>query len=272
MTRLRLTVAYDGAGFHGFWPNAEVPTVGGTLQAALEQVLNQAVELTCAGRTDAGVHGWGQVVTFDVRDDAVDLDLGSLQVSINTLCGPRIVVRDAAVAPPRFNARASATARYYRYTILNRPVADPFLQHTAWHIYRPLDLAAMRLGCDPLIGHHDFSSFCRGSISPENGEPRSRVRRVFDARWLDLGDDLLRFDIRASSFCHQMVRGIVGMLVDVGMGKLRPGDVMGVLRARDRLVAGTVAPPHGLCLWAVEYPPDTALGDRLADGELEERP
>ncbi|MCB1003935.1 MAG: tRNA pseudouridine synthase A, partial [Acidimicrobiales bacterium] len=129
-SRVRLTVAYDGAGFHGFWPNAGVTTVGGTLQEVLARVLDQPVTLTCAGRTDAGVHAWGQVVTFDVDRAEADLDLPGLQHALNGLCGPAIAVREAAVVPADFDARSSATARVYRYTVLNRPVPDPFLAAT----------------------------------------------------------------------------------------------------------------------------------------------
>ena len=162
-TRVRSTVAYDGAGFHGFWPNDGVPTVGGTLIAAIEQVLTHTIEMTCAGRTDTGVHAWGQVVTFDAFTETLDLE--RLQTSVNKLCGPAIVVREAVEVPPDFDARGSATARTYRYTVLNRAFPDPFLHATTWHVPAPLDLRALTLACDPLIGSHDFSSF----LSPPEG-------------------------------------------------------------------------------------------------------
>ena len=111
----------------------------------------------------------------------------------------------------------------------------------------------MTLACDPLIGSHDFSSFCRRAKAPEGQPPASLVRRVADARWVDLGDDLLRFDISANAFCHQMVRSLVGLLVDVGRGRARAGDVLGILRAEDRRFVPTPAPAQGLCLWSVDY-------------------
>lgn len=248
--RLRLTVAYDGTAFHGFWPNDGVATVGGRLQAAIEQVLDGPIHLVCAGRTDTGVHAWGQVISFDAP---VGVDLAGLRDSLNRLCRPTIAVREAAVAPGDFDARNSATSRSYRYTVLNRPVPDPFLAATAWHVHRPLDLSLLRLGCDPLIGHHDFTSFCRKPPPLGTGEPRSLMRRVTDARWADLGDGVLRFDIAASSFCHTMVRSIVGTLVAMGDGRLRPGDMRALMAARDRHGLPAVAPPHGLCLWSVDY-------------------
>lgn len=243
--RVRMTVAYDGRGFRGFAMQQEVKTVGGELTAAMRKVLGYPVELTCAGRTDAGVHAWGQVVTFDARDDA---DLDALQRSLNKMLGPAIVVREAVVAAPDFDARRSALGRRYRYTVLNRPVPDPFQAGTAWHVEQPLDVRAMELACDPLIGEHDFSSFCR-----RMDENASMVRRVREACWIDLGDGILRFEIEASSFCQQMVRALVGTLVAVGTGTKKAGDMAFVLRSRDRSRAGQLAPPHGLCLWEVSY-------------------
>ncbi len=249
--RVKLVVAYDGSGFRGFAVNPGVETVAGTLGAALQRVLGQVVVLSCAGRTDAGVHAWGQVVTFDV--EAVQLDLVAVQRSVNRQCAPRIVVRQAEVVDASFDARRSARARCYRYTLLNRPVPDPFLAATTWWIERPLDLAAMRLACDPLIGEHDFAAFCRRPQPGPGCDPPSLVRRVLDARWYDLGDGVLRFDVAASSFCHQMVRSVVGTLVEMGTGRRRAGEMRGVMAGGDRARAGQLAPPHGLCLWEVRY-------------------
>lgn len=254
MSRIRLLVAYDGAPFRGFAANRDVRTVAGDLSAAIGQVLGAEVSLTCAGRTDAGVHAWGQVVTFDV-DGAVDPS--RLQQSVNGLCAPSIVVRQAAEAPEEFDARHSATARVYRYTILNRSTPDPFLHGTSWHVAGPLELRSMRAASDPFIGEHDFSSFCRRRevTDPATGRrtDATLVRRVIRAEWNEPGDGLLRFEIEASSFCHQMVRSIVGMLVDVGRGRRTAADVTVALAARNREAAAQIAPPHGLCLWEVRY-------------------
>jgi tRNA pseudouridine38-40 synthase len=162
--------------------------------------------------------------------------------------GPEIVVRDAEFVDTAFDARRSATARSYRYTIVNRDAADPFLARYAWWVSEPLDLAMLRLAADVFIGEHDFASFCRKR--PDKG---STVRRVLTSRWRDEGDGVLQFEIRAGAFCWQMVRSIVGTLVEVGNGRRRPGDLLTVLRAADRGEAAQPAPPHGLCLWDVEY-------------------
>ena len=251
-TRYRLDLAYDGRDFHGWATQDGFRSVQGTREHWISTVLRlpEPVSLTVAGRTDAGVHAWGQVVSCDLPGD---VDLDRLQRSLNRICGPALVVRDAAWADDGFDARFSARWRRYRYTVLNRPVPDPFLAGTTWHVPQPLDLRAMVLACDPLIGEHDFSSFCRRP-KPAPGAPAvSLVRRVRDASWVDEGDGVLRFWIDANAFCHQMVRSVTGTLVDVGLGRRRAGEVMGILRAGDRGAAGTVAPPHGLCLWEVGY-------------------
>ena len=248
--RVRMTVAYDGTGFSGFAPNPGVRTVGGTLRSSLERILRHQVPITCAGRTDAGVHGWGQVVSFDVEEG---VDLEGLVRSVNRMCGPAIAVRDAAVVDATFDARRSATARSYRYTILNTRAGNPLLARTAWHVPDPLDLSVLRLGCDALIGTHDFTSFCRKPKVAAGQEAPSMVREVRDARWHDLGDGVLRFEITASSFCQQMVRAIVGTLVDMGLGKRTPGEMRSIIEARSRSAASGVAPAHGLVLWEVTY-------------------
>jgi tRNA pseudouridine38-40 synthase len=241
----RLLIGYDGTGFRGFAAQPDQRTVEGTLTKAVDKVLRSDVALVCAGRTDAGVHAWGQVVSFDAPPG---MDPQRLLTSLNGMLGPEIVVRGAELMPPGFDARRSARWRYYRYTVVNRSAADPFLARYAWWVEQPLELAALRLAADPFVGEHDFSSFCRRAT----GE-KSLSRRVFESRWLDLGEGVLRYEVRANAFCWQMVRSLVGTMVDVGIGKRRPGDVMGILRSRDRGVAGPPAPPHGLCLWEVGY-------------------
>lgn len=242
---VRLLVAYDGTDFRGFAPQAGVPTVGGVLAEAIEKVVGAPVQLTCAGRTDAGVHAWGQVVTTAVP---AGTDLERLDKALNGMLAPRIVIRETTLAGPGFDARRSAGWRRYRYTILNRTRPDPFLVPFAWWVRERLDMPALRLGADPFIGEHDFASFCRRGPAGS-----STVRTVLESHWTDLGDGVLRYEIRARAFCWQMVRSIVGTLVDVGRGKRRPGEISEMLRARDRAVTGDLAPPHGLCLWEVGF-------------------
>jgi len=253
--RARLTVAYNGTSFHGFAENDGVRTVMGELRDAVERVVRQPVDLVGAGRTDAGVHGWGQVVSCDLPDD-IDLDV--LVRRINRMCGPQVVARSAAWATtPEFSARFSAKWRHYRYDVWNAPEPNSFLAATSWHIPTTLSMHALRLSCDPLIGEHDFSAFCRKPKLVEGQPEPSMKRNVMLARWsevsTDYGSGLLRFEIRANAFCHQMVRAVVGTMVDAGAGRLHAGDIRGILLAKDRQNAGQVAPPHGLTLWEVGY-------------------
>lgn len=247
--RVRATVAYNGESFHGFAVNKGVRTVGGDLTNALARCLRQPVELTCAGRTDTGVHARGQVVSFAASNDA---DLLAVRTAVNRMLGPAIVVRDIATAPEGFDARFDATSRTYHYTVLNRDVPDPFLAATAWHCPLPLDIDAMNAAATAIVGEHDFSSFCRRQDTAD-GTEKSRVRNVCRAEWHADDQDLLRLEIEASSFCHQMVRSITGALVDIGAARRPPEAMAAILAAKDRSKVPNLAPPHGLCLWSVSY-------------------
>jgi tRNA pseudouridine38-40 synthase len=262
LVRLRLVVAYNGSGFSGFAPQRGRRTVGGALEEAIGVVARTRPRVVCAGRTDAGVHALGQVVHVDLP---ASIDLGRLVRAVNRMLAPTVVVRRADVAPWCFDARRSALSRRYRYLVLEAEHPDPLLASLAWHVPPPLDLAAMRLGVDPLLGEHDFRALCRRPPPRQDGEPASLVRRVLDASWHAVpapsGEGrLMCFEIEANAFCHQMVRSIVGLLVEVGRGRRRAGEVSSVLAAGDRSRAGPLAPPHGLCLVAVRYPPDEDLG------------
>lgn len=247
--RVWFLIAYDGTDFRGLAPNPGVRTVVGELQEFLGRLVGSEVTLVMSGRTDAGVHAWGQVLSTDLP---VHLDLDRVKRSINSTFGPEIVLRSIGVADDEFSARHSAVGRRYRYTIVNRDVPDPFLARSAWWVPDPLAVDAMSEAAAHLIGEHDFSSFCR---RPKGEVEVSLVRRVTGAAWHELDPpDVLRFEIAGSAFCHQMVRSIVGFLVAVGRGKRRPDDLLTTLAARDRAAAYQPAPPHGLCLWQVDYP------------------
>jgi tRNA pseudouridine38-40 synthase len=242
--KVKLVVAYDGTEFHGFAAQPGPRTVAGVLLGAITKVLRHDVELSCAGRTDAGVHAWGQVVSFPAQPG---LDPWRLQNAVNSMLAPEVVVRSCELVAPSFDARHSAQWRHYRYTIVNRAMPDPFRDRYTWWVPDKLDLRALRLAADPFIGEHDFSSFCRKK------ENASNVRRVSLSAWNVEDDGVLRYEVRANAFCWQMVRSIVGTLVDVGTGRLKPGDILAIIRAGDRDTAGQVAPPRGLSLWEVGY-------------------
>lgn len=239
----RLDIAYDGSGFKGYARQRGLRTVQGELEAALETVLKTPVSTSVAGRTDAGVHARGQVVSFDVD---LEIDLVRLPRAINGILGPEVSVIEVSPAPPGFNARFSATWRRYRYRIDTRPHPDPLDRVTVWHVARLLDLGAMETTATAFVGEHDFSSFCRAS-----GE-RSNVRRVTELS-IDETAGVIAMWVQANAFCHQMVRSIVGYLYDVGRGFADGAGVADVIAAKDRGGVATVAPAHGLTLWEVGY-------------------
>ncbi|MHB1091093.1 MAG: tRNA pseudouridine synthase A, partial [Ilumatobacteraceae bacterium] len=196
--RARLVISYKGDEFHGFALNPGVQTVASTLEGALAQIMQVPVKLTAAGRTDAGVHARGQVVSVDLPD-RTNLDV--LIRQLNSMCGPSVVVREATWASADFHARYSALWREYRYSVLNSPVPDPFQASTAWHITAPLKLHGMQLACDAIIGVHDFSAFCRKPKSTDEDSYEYSMRRnVMNADWRVIDNEVLRFDIRSNAF------------------------------------------------------------------------
>lgn len=249
-----MTIAYRGDQFNGFAATPGVPSVASTIESALHQVMQESAKVIPAGRTDAGVHAWGQVISVDLPE-RIELDV--LAKQLNALCGPSIVVREASWTQPDFHARYSALWRSYRYTVLNTPVGNPFMVDTSWHVIRPLRLRAMQLACDAIMGEQDFSAFCR-KATHDDGTEKSMRRYVMKADWVDAGEGMLRFDIVANAFCHQMVRSLVGTFVEIGLGKRPPSDMRGLILSQDRTKAAPVAPPQGLCLWEVGYPRDLA--------------
>jgi tRNA pseudouridine38-40 synthase len=251
LRRARFVVTYLGTSFRGFAANVGQRTVMGELTDAVSRIARRPVELTGAGRTDAGVHAWGQVVSGDVP---AELDLGDVARRVNRLCAPEIAIRSAEWAAPDFDARFSATWRRYRYHIWNDPAPNPLVATIVWHVHQPLDVRLMGEAVAPLIGEHDFSSFCRRPKVPEGAEPASMVRIVHDIALTRIDrSPMLRLEITGSAFCQQMVRSITGTLVDVGTHRLSPADVHAIVHAKDRSVAGQIAPPQGLMLWAVGY-------------------
>ena len=251
LRNVRLLVAYDGTDFRGFAHSEGVRTVEGALCGAIERITRRPVELVLGGRTDAGVHGWGQVVNGLIP---ADTDLYRLVSSINQLLRPEISVREPAWVDDSFSARFSATSRTYRYDVWNDRSPNPLVARRVWHVGPPLAVAAMNEAATLLLGDHDFSSFCRRpKPGPGFDEPRLR-RSLQSAEWTRLdASPLLRFEISASSFCHQMVRSIVGTLVDVGLGRVDAETLGTVIAARDRNAAGQVAPPTGLTLWHIGF-------------------
>ncbi len=242
-----MRVAYDGGPFHGFARNPDVRTVQGDLETALAEVLRHPVTLSCAGRTDRGVHARGQVVSFDA--DAARFDAEGLARALNRMLAPEIAVDLVQEVSPDFDARFSCTGRTYRYHVLDRPTPDPLIGHVAWHVREPLDLAAMNVASDEIIGSHDFTTFSKRNKSRPD---ESFVREVRRAGWTRTGP-VARFEVTAGAFTHQMVRSLVGLFVEIGRGRRRAAEMGEALRARDRAAAPSPAPGRGLILWNAHY-------------------
>lgn len=244
MPTFRLDIGYDGSDFHGYARNPGVRTIQGELESALSKIVGHEVKTSVAGRTDAGVHARGQVVSFVV---GTDLDLERVERSLRSMLGPEIATESLTIVDDQFSARYSARARHYRYSVDDTPVADPLLRKAVWHVEGPLDVAAMNRAAAAFVGPHDFASLCRAQ------EGRTTERTVFDASWTRT-DGLVVFEVVASAFCHQMVRSMVALCVDVGRGRLDADEVPAIIAALDRNAAGRgAAPPHGLVLISVDY-------------------
>jgi tRNA pseudouridine38-40 synthase len=243
---VRLLLAYDGTSFRGWAAqrDPEIRTVEGLLSDALALVIGERPSLSVAGRTDAGVHARGQVVSFPTA--SVSTPEG-IALAANAMLGPEVVVRDAGYAPAGFDARFSASARLYRYRIDEGTVADPFRARFVWHRPGRLPLAPMRSAARQLVGELDFAAFCR---QPAGG--RSTTRRL-QRLTVDREGERLELGFRANAYCHQMVRALVGTLVAVGEGRIDPADIPAIVASRDRSAAGQLAPARGLTLERVVY-------------------
>lgn len=261
--RLRLDLAYDGTDFHGWATQPGLRTVQGLLEAALAQVLRvEAAPVTCAGRTDTGVHARGQVVHVDVAPDVLAASAGrsadppteALLRRLNGVLPADVRVRGLREVPEAFDARFSAVWRRYAYRIADHPaLADPLVRRAVLARPRRLDLDAMNAAASGLTGEHDFAAFCK------RREGATTVRTLLDLSWGRDAEGLAVASVRADAFCHHMVRALVGALVAVGEGRRPPSWAAEVLAAGVRDAAVTVVPAHGLTLEEVGYPDDAGL-------------
>lgn len=242
---IAMVIEYDGTYFHGMQRQSTLATAAGELERALCVLFGHEVRIVAAGRTDAGVHATGQVVSCTTTSD---FDLDRLPIAASAMLrGASIAVVRAVEREAGFSARRHALARTYRYRILNRVAPSPLHARRAFHVRAPLDVLAMRAGAAGLIGEHDFAAFC--ATPPQNG---STVRTV-TALSVDRTGEFVDVWITADSFLHQMVRILVGTLIDVGRAKLGPRVVPEILASRNRERAGFTAPGHGLYLERVHY-------------------
>jgi len=271
MTRLRLDLAYDGAAFHGWAAQPGLRTVQGELEGWLGRLLRSEVALTCAGRTDSGVHARGQVAHLDIDDDVDAEALAStLERRLARALRDDLVVRRVRVAPPGFDARFAAVWRRYVYRLTDAPGLDPLLRGLVLKVPGALDVAAMDAAGAGLLGLHDFAAYCK------RREGATTIRTLLDCHVTRVPGGpyagLVEVEVRADAFCHSMVRSLVGALVDVGRGRRPSAWPASLLTTSARSGVVTVLPPHGLVLEEVGYPPDADLAARAAAARARREP
>ena len=244
MPTVKLVLEYDGTCYAGWQRQPDHLTIQEAVEQAIYQVSQATVSVMGAGRTDAGVHALGQVASFCTDRD---WPAYNWMRALNAVLPKDIVVRSSALMDERFHAQHDARGKLYTYRILHRAARPAVDRAFVWHIYKPLNDAAMQEAARSLIGAQDFSSF-EGSLT-DNINPVCHLQRLAVIRH----DDRIHIEAYADRFLKHMVRSIVGTVVEVGLGKRTPGSMVDVLQARDRSAAGQTAPPHGLCLTRVDY-------------------
>lgn len=255
-TRVRLGISYDGTDFTGWARQPGLRTVQGVLEDSLSKVFREPVQLTVAGRTDAGVHAEGQVAHFDTT---AELDAPKLLHRMARFLPKDVRITDARPAPAEFDARFSAMRRHYVYRLTTAPYgADPLRARSVVACKPGVDLDAMRAASRHLLGLHDFAAFCR------RREGATTVRELQRFDWVREGE-LLSAYVSADAFCWSMVRSLVGAVLAVGEGRRTPEWVGSLLTVTERSSSVTVAPAHGLSLVAVDYPADADLAARNAE-------
>lgn len=245
MRNIKLTIEYDGTAYHGWQIQPGLRTIQGVMREQIAQITQKKVNLIGAGRTDAGVHALGQVANFQTESA---IDLSALQRGLNSLLPPDIVITEAQDVEEEFHARFSARSKVYEYHILNRSYPSALQRAYTWFIPHELNLPAMKKCGKLLIGSHDFSSF-RAS----GDESRHSIREIIRLEIERRENDLIVIVIEANAFLREMVRSIVGTLVDVGRGKTSFEEFKEIFGAQDRRQTGMTAPPQGLLLVEVKY-------------------
>ncbi len=267
-----MTIEYDGAGYGGWQKQktvnsqqltvnrkqktenrkqkTEIKTIQGTIENALEKILQEKISLIGSGRTDAGVHALEQVANFKTKNS---LDINSLQSGLNSLLPADIVIKKAREIDEKFHSRYSAKSKVYQYTILNNPFPSSFLRNLTYFYPYPLNLSLLKREVKCLLGRHDFKSFCAsGSGAKDTIRTIKRISvEKFPAIRYPLSADLIFFTIEADGFLYKMARNIIGTLIDINREKIK--NIKDVLTAKERTKAGATAPPQGLCLLKVKY-------------------
>lgn len=245
MRTIKLLIEYDGTNYLGWQVQSKGQTIQGVIEENLKKLTGDPARLTGSGRTDGGAHAIGQVAHFRTRSR---MDLHSIQRALNSLLPPDIAIKGIEEAGENFHARKQVRSKVYEYRIINQPLRSVFHRDYTWHIPQGLDWEEVKKATQKLIGEHDFSSF-RSVGTPT----RTAIRRVMRAEWKRGRDGTIRFEIEANGFLKQMVRAIVGTLIEVGKGKINSEEFQKILESKDRKKAGPNAPARGLFLKEVKY-------------------
>ncbi|MDY6856582.1 MAG: tRNA pseudouridine(38-40) synthase TruA [Thermodesulfobacteriota bacterium] len=245
MRNIKLVTEYDGTNYHGWQVQPNAVSIQETIEDGLRTILQENIRITASGRTDAGVHALGQVAHFYTESH---LDVKNIQRGLNSLLPPDISIKEICDVDHDFHARYSAKSKIYRYIILNQPFPSPLYRNFSWLIHFHLDSELMNKAIQTLKGRHDFSSFQASGCNSHHP-----VREVYNVSIKESPNRLICLDIEANAFLKQMVRNIVGTIVDVGQGKLSLKEFLEILHAKDRKRAGITAPARGLFLLKVRY-------------------
>jgi tRNA pseudouridine38-40 synthase len=266
MQTIKLTIAYDGASFHGWQFQPGIPTIQGALHDAIQQIMQEKITMHGASRTDAGVHALGQVAHFKTHST---LDAQEIQRAMNALLPGSIRVMAAEEVGQDFHSRWQAQAKTYRYRIYRGPVLPPFDRGQALHYPWSLDEGAMAEAARLFEGEHDFTTFAASSGSEDDDKDRDMQRVIHSSEIIRTPDhDEISYVVCGRSFLRYMVRKIVGTLIEVGKGRLGPGDIQELFDARDRSRSGPTVPAEGLYLVGLKYPDPT---DSLASSAIARR-
>ncbi|BCB02019.1 tRNA pseudouridine(38-40) synthase TruA [Bacillus sp. KH172YL63] len=248
MQRVKCTIAYDGTHFHGYQVQPRERTVQGVIEEILSTIhKGEQIRISGSGRTDSGVHANGQVFHFDTP---LSIPEEKWPVVLNTRLPDEVTVKEAAFVSTDFHSRFSVVQKEYRYRVYTGQSRSPFNRHFALHHPQPLSVTDMKRAAASLIGEHDFTSFCSAKTEVED-----KVRKIHRIDIQEHGEEII-FSFVGNGFLYNMVRILVGTLLEVGSGNRAADDMAPILEARDRDRAGKTAPPHGLYLWKVDYGSD----------------
>lgn len=244
LKRIKLVIEYDGSCFHGWQIQHNVATIQEEVEKAIFRITGEKTSVYGSGRTDAGVHAYGQAAHFDTKSK---IPAEKFSEVLNTVLPPSIAVISSEEVCSDFHARFSAVNKTYKYKILNRRFRSPIMEKKAWHIPYPLDIQSMNKAAADFIGFHDFSAFCASGHSVTSFE-----RHIYASEWT-VEDGCLVYTVTGNGFLYNMVRIMTGTMVEIGLKKRPVDGILELIENKDRRQAGVTAPPHGLYLWEVNY-------------------